>query len=58
MSQDAEGQKGSLKEEYDACVRCGNLTEYLKETPIDLRKYYVEGAGQTCKDCHKSVYGD
>lgn len=34
--------------EYDECVICGKQTPYTKNTPIDVRVGYVEGAGQTC----------
>lgn len=34
--------------EYDKCVICGRETSYKKNTHIDLRVGYIEGAGQTC----------
>ncbi len=35
----------------DNCVLCGRETKYDRETPVDLRKHYVEGAGQLCDYC-------
>ena len=44
----------------EKCVLCGKETAIEKNTHIDLRPYYVEGAGQCCEKCwHKlndSVY--
>ena len=37
--------------EMDKCVSCGKETPYSKYTHIDERYYYVEGAGQLCKEC-------
>ena len=45
------------RKQYDCCVLCGSLTEYDKNIPVDLRKYYVVGSGQLCKDCYQDVYG-
>lgn len=41
----------------DKCVLCWCDTEYEKDTPIELRKRYVEGAGQLCKKCYNETYG-
>ena len=35
----------------DCCVLCGKETQYDKETPVNLRKHYVEGVGQLCDHC-------
>lgn len=43
--------------EYDCCVLCGAKTAYTRDTPVDQRGGYIEGAGQLCADCYKSVYG-
>jgi len=40
----------------DKCVSCGKETEYEQETHIDYRMYYVEGAGQLCRECFERVY--
>ena len=44
------------KDEKEKCVSCGKETKYSKDTHIDLRNYYVEGAGQLCDDCGKKLY--
>ena len=33
---------------YDKCVICGKESPYTKNTHIELRIGYVEGAGQAC----------
>ena len=42
----------------ERCVRCGKETEYDIHTPIAFRRYYIEGAGQLCKDCWKKLWPD
>lgn len=42
--------------EMEICVSCGKETNVLKNQHIDLRKYYVEGVGQLCKECYKKIY--
>ena len=43
--------------EKDKCVNCKRETLYGKETHIDFRLGYVEGAGQLCLDCYGKIYG-
>ena len=43
-------------EEMDNCVSCGKETDCPKTMPIDYRYYYVEGAGQLCKECYDKIY--
>ena len=40
----------------DKCVNCKRETLYSKETHIDFRLGYVEGAGQLCLDCYDNIY--
>lgn len=50
------GSKYIIKmNEKDKCVLCGKATEYEKETPVDERLYYVEGAGQLCAECYNKL---
>jgi hypothetical protein len=35
-------------EGFDKCVICARVTKYHHTTPIDLRRGYIEGAGQAC----------
>ena len=44
------------EDQPDYCVLCGRKTEYCKETPILDRVGFIQGAGQFCADCHKSLY--
>ena len=40
----------------DKCVNCKRETLYSKETHVDFRLGYVEGAGQLCLDCYEKIY--
>ena len=42
----------------DKCVRCGAVSQYSTSTPTSIRFFYVEGAGQLCKECWQRIYGD
>ena len=42
--------------EVERCVICGKPTEYCKDTPIDKRERYIEGAGQLCRECYFEIY--
>jgi len=41
----------------DLCIRCGYKTLYIKNTPVDSRLCYIEGAGQLCLICYTQIYG-
>lgn len=43
------------KEETERCILCGRDTGVLRSTPIDKRAYYIEGCGQLCGACHRSL---
>ena len=38
--------------EFDHCVLCGVETAYKRNTHIDMRIGYIEGAGQLCSKCY------
>ena len=40
----------------EKCVICGAETPYKFSTPINKRKYYMEGSGQICQECHYTIY--
>jgi NMD protein affecting ribosome stability and mRNA decay len=42
--------------EMERCVSCGKPTNYSKNTNIEYRLYYIEGAGQLCSDCYNIIY--
>ncbi|HBI60993.1 MAG TPA: hypothetical protein DDY31_07255 [Lachnospiraceae bacterium] len=46
--------QGSAGKEY--CILCGRLTEAAKEQPLSEREYYIEGAGQLCRECYRELY--
>ena len=41
----------------EPCIRCIKPTPYHPNTPITLRRYYVEGSGQLCPLCCQELYG-
>jgi len=49
-------QAKKLQEEKEKCVSCGKDTPYTINTPVDLREYYIEGAGQLCMDCYFHIF--
>lgn len=40
----------------ELCVRCGKETEYDINTPVTVRRYFIEGSGQLCEECFKLLY--
>ena len=45
------------KVETETCVYCGCDTNVPINMNIELRAFYVEGAGQLCEICYTKVYG-
>lgn len=45
-----------MSQEFELCIRCGKPTPYNIQTPITLRRYYVEGSGQLCEQCYFTLY--
>ena len=45
-----------MEKEKEKCVSCGKETPYTKDVNIDMRKNYVEGAGQLCESCYNNIY--
>ena len=43
-------------EQKEHCIRCGKPTPYHPNTPIMLRRYFVEGSGQLCEMCFYELY--
>lgn len=46
-----------MMEEKELRIRCNKPTPYDQSTPITVRRYFVEGAGQLCAECFAQVYG-
>jgi len=40
----------------ELCIRCNKPTPYHPNTPITLRRYFVEGSGQLCEKCFYELY--
>ncbi len=40
----------------EKCILCGKETEYINNTPIEDRQFYIEGAGQLCQNCYYDLY--
>ncbi len=51
--QDANSRNRPLgvRNGYELCVLCGEVTDVRYETPVDIRKNYVQGCGQLCNAC-------
>ena len=45
-----------MNNKQELCIRCGKPTPYHPNTPITLRRYYVEGSGQLCEQCFYELY--
>ena len=43
------------KDQKEICVICQKETPYTKNTPVDLRRNYVEGVGQVCDSCAENL---
>jgi hypothetical protein len=41
----------------ERCVCCRRQVDIRKDTDIEFRPFYVEGAGQLCYDCYSELYG-
>lgn len=41
---------------YEECISCKALTGTPKTLDIKQRLYYIEGAGQMCRDCWEVLY--
>lgn|GEM_PF-1818894 len=42
-------------QDLEKCVRCGELTNVPKDTPIAEREFYVEGYGQLHSSCYEMI---
>jgi len=47
---DTSSIKVDWKKDY--CLLCGKETIYDFTTPISQRVFYMEGAGQLCRECY------
>jgi len=42
--------------EKEKCVRCGKQLPNYHPTPVTVRRYFVEGAGQLRSECWRKLY--
>lgn len=45
-----------IPDTIEKCVSCNTNTQYRFNDNIFNREYYVQGAGQLCKECYEEVY--
>lgn len=43
--------------EFEKCSVCKKDTTIKKNEDVKKRKYYIEGAGQLCRECYNKIYG-
>lgn len=48
---------GQQCRELECCVCCGKMTTVPKTRDINIRKEYIEGSGQLCRQCFYEIYG-
>lgn len=51
-----ERAKEKFQEEYEECVLCHKKMHIRVSQPVCIRKFYIEGGGQLCKNCYQNVY--
>ncbi|MCI8562091.1 MAG: hypothetical protein HFH69_01080 [Lachnospiraceae bacterium] len=56
MRTDRSRAEPQYSDEKEYCVLCGRLAEEVKDLPISEREYYIEGAGQLCRECYQELY--
>jgi Zn ribbon nucleic-acid-binding protein len=42
--------------ETEKCVSCGIDTKISVSLNVEVRSFYVDGAGQLCPDCYKKTF--
>lgn len=40
----------------ELCIRCGKETEYDVHTPVNIRRFYIDGSEQLCEECWRELY--
>lgn len=46
----------SVLKNTDVCICCNKDTGVLSCANVDLRKNYIDGAGQLCDECFVGIY--
>ena len=52
-----EKRQCTVPGEMERCVLCWGETDVPKDTPVNRRRYYLEGQGQLCAKCYYELYG-
>ena len=42
-------------EQYEKCIVCEVDTNVPRYLHVDYRDYYIDGAGQLCKECYTNI---
>ena len=50
-----DGKLYVSKNGKDLCISCECETKYSHDPSIEYRDYYIEGAGQLCKECYDKI---
>tara|TARA_B100001250_G_scaffold407652_1_gene428774 strand:+ start:1326 stop:1550 length:225 start_codon:yes stop_codon:yes gene_type:complete len=37
--------------DFESCIKCGTVTSVRKDTLVEFRPNYIDGAGQLCTTC-------
>lgn len=53
---EGKAKEKKIKEEYEKCVCCHAQLNVPLKMMIDVRSFYIEGAGQLCYDCYHKLY--
>ena len=56
LSKSSPNENTPKESDLEICVSCGDITNVKKSTPIDQRRYYVEGGGQLDEKCYLEIY--
>jgi len=51
----ASVSKVKIKSSTEKCISCGAETNVPVTQHVDYRYFYVEGAGQCCKECFEKL---
>lgn len=51
----ASATKAQIESSTEKCISCGAETNVPVTQHIDFRMFYIEGAGQCCKECFEKL---
>lgn len=47
--------KRAIEDRFETCVMCGRITNILRKSSIQQRRFYVAGVGQLCMSCAEEL---